>query len=286
MTSSGLGRGLGSLIPNKQDPQPINNLQADLPANGNINKAPLDLIKTNPRQPRSSFNEANLEELVSSIKEYGIIQPLVVNKTAEGYELIAGERRLRAAKLAGLREVPIVVREAGEQKKLELALIENIQRQDLNPVELAIAYKQLADEFSLSQEQLAKRLGKSRPAVANTLRILNLPGEIQLALVNGEITEGHAKILVGLDSEEKQFELFRRIKARRLKVDETILESRRMGGTKQARVMINREDQDKELVLSRFFGTKATIRRGRRGGQVIVNFYNEEELDGLLDKLN
>ncbi|WKZ25040.1 MAG: ParB/RepB/Spo0J family partition protein [Patescibacteria group bacterium] len=286
MTSSGLGRGLGSLIPNKQDPQPINNLQADLPANGNINKAPLDLIKTNPRQPRSSFNEANLEELVSSIKEYGIIQPLVVNKTAEGYELIAGERRLRAAKLAGLREVPIVVREAGEQKKLELALIENIQRQDLNPVELAIAYKQLADEFSLSQEQLAKRLGKSRPAVANTLRILNLPGEIQLALVNGEITEGHAKILVGLDSEEKQFELFRRIKARRLKVDETILESRRMGGTKQARVMINREDQDKELVLSHFFGTKATIRRGRRGGQVIVNFYNEEELDGLLDKLN
>lgn len=288
--SNGLGRGLGSLIPQKNinasggtaDTMPA---EASLLPAGQVLKVATDLVIANPRQPRSRFAEPVLDELVQSIREHGIIQPLIVTKRAGGYELIAGERRLRAARQLGLREVPVVVREAGDQEKLEIALVENIQREDLNPVELAIAYKQLAEEFDLSQEQLAKKLGKSRPVVANTLRILNLPGEIQLALVNGEISEGHAKILVGLDSEAKQFELFNRIKTRRLTVDDTLLEARRMGGTKQARVLINYADKDKEMLLRQFFGAKTEIKRGRKGGQVMVHFSSDEELGEIMKKV-
>lgn len=290
--TNGLGRGLGSLIPQKNTGLPATGLPASpmaeeamLPA-GQVMKVATDLIVANPRQPRSRFAEPVLDELVQSIREHGIIQPLIVTKTAAGYELIAGERRLRAARQLGLREVPIVCRQAGDQEKLEIALVENIQREDLNPVELAIAYKQLAEEFDLNQEQLAKKLGKSRPVVTNTLRILQLPGEMQMALVNGEISEGHAKILVGLDSEAKQFELFNRIKTRRLTVDDTLLEARRMGGTKQARVQIQYADKDKELRLREFFGAKSEIKRVRQGGQVIVYFNNDEELGEIMKKVS
>lgn len=284
--ANGLGRGLGSLIPSKQNDQNINLAQdASLPPDAEVLKISPDLIKANPRQPRTNFDDPALSELMQSIREYGIIQPLVVTRINGGYELIAGERRLRAARQLGLKEVPIVIRKAQEQEKLGLALIENIQREDLNPVELALAYKQLAEEFNLSQEQLAKKLGKSRPSVTNTLRILNLPGEIQLALVNGEITEGHAKILVGLDTPEKQFELFNRIKHRRLTVDDTVLEARRMGGTKQARVKIDYADKDKELKLRQFFGAKTEIKRVKKGGQIIIHFYSDDELNEVMRKL-
>lgn len=284
---SGLGRGLGSLIPNKDINSSANSLLDSSPSvAGQVFKVPTDLIKANPRQPRTNFSDPAINELVQSIQEYGIIQPLVVTKNGNEYELIAGERRLRASKILGLREVPVVVREALDQEKLELALIENIQREDLNVVELALAYKQLGEEFNLNQEQLAKKLGKSRPVVANTLRILNLPGEIQMALVNGEITEGHAKILVGLDSEAKQFELFNRIKNRRLTVDDTILEARRMGGTKQAHIKIDYADKDKELKLREFFGAKTEIKRGKKGGQVVVHFYSDEELNNVINKIS
>ncbi len=283
--SNGLGRGLGSLIPqsNTGAHQP---LEDGLPADAHVLKVSTDLIKANPRQPRSNFNDPALNELVQSIREYGIIQPLVVSKVIDGYELIAGERRLRAARQMGLKEVPVVLREEKEQEKLGLALIENIQREDLNPVELAIAYKQLSEELNLNQEQLAKKLGKSRPAVTNTLRILQLPGEIQVALVNGEISEGHAKILVGLDSEQKQFELFQRIRTRRLTVDDTLLEARRMGGTKQGRIKIDYADKDKELKLREFFGAKSEIKRGKKGGQVIIHFYSDDELSEVIRKIS
>lgn len=284
--TNGLGRGLGSLIPQKSN-EPVNSeIEASLPADGHVFKISPSLIKTNPRQPRTNFNDPALNELVQSIREYGIIQPLVVTRLGEGYELIAGERRLRAAQKIGLTEVPVVIRQARDQEKLELSLIENIQREDLNPVELALAYKQLSEEFNLNQEQLAKKLGKSRPVVTNTLRILNLPGEIQLALVNGEITEGHAKILVGLDSAEKQFELFNRICHRRLTVDDTLLEARRMGGTKQGRIKINYADQDKEQKLQQLFGAKTEIKRSKKGGQIIVHFYSDEELGEIINKLS
>jgi ParB family chromosome partitioning protein len=193
---------------------------------------------------------------------------------------------LRAARIVGLKEVPIVIRSADNQEKLEIALIENIQREDLNPVELALGYKKLAEEFNLNQDQLAKKIGKSRPVVTNTLRILQLPQLIQEALINGEITEGHAKILVGLDSEQKQFELFNRIKTRHLNVDSTLTEARRMGGTKQARVQINYADKDKEMLLRQFFGAKAEIKRVRKGGEVVIHFTSEEELGEIIKKVS
>jgi ParB family chromosome partitioning protein len=282
--TNGLGRGLGSLIPQKNDP--VQTVSSAIQSEGEVLRVSPDSIIANPRQPRNNFTDSGLEELVQSVREYGIIQPLVVTKTAEGYELIAGERRLRASRIVGLKEVPIVIREADDQEKLEIALIENIQREDLNPVELALGYKKLAEEFNLSQDQLAKKLGKSRPVVTNTLRILQLPEAIQDALVNGEITEGHAKILVGLDSEQKQFELFNRIKTRHLNVDTTLHEARRMGGTKQARIQINYADKDKEMILREFFGAKVTIKRIRKGGEVVVSFNNEEELGEIVKKVS
>lgn len=282
--SNGLGRGLGSLIPQKNDP--VTTPPSSSTIEGEVMRVSPDVIIANPRQPRNNFSDAELNELVQSVREYGIIQPLVVTRTAGGYELIAGERRLRAARLVGLKEVPIVVREADDQEKLEIALIENIQREDLNAVELALGYKKLAEEFNLNQDQLAKKLGKSRPVVTNTLRILQLPQAIQDALINGEITEGHAKILVGLDSEQKQFELFNRIKTRHLNVDTTLLEARRMGGTKQARIQINYADKDKEMLLRQFFGAKSEIKRIRKGGEVVVHFTSEEELDGIIKKIS
>lgn len=284
--SNGLGRGLGSLIPQKNSQIQSNAVSDQSVSKDQVVKVSPDLIKANPHQPRHTFNAGELEDLMQSIKEHGIIQPLIVTKTDTGYELIAGERRLRAAQHVGLSEVPVIVKEANEQKKLELALIENIQRENLNAVELAKAYKQLAEEFNLNQEQLAKKLGKSRPVITNTLRILQLPDIIQEALVNGEITEGHAKILVGLDSERKQFELFNRIRTRKLTVDDTLLEARRMGGTKQARVLINHADKDKEMRLRQFFGSKSEIKRVRKGGQIVVHFGSEEELEGIIERLN
>jgi len=289
--SNGLGRGLSSLIPPKvnKDDETRDDLDIVSTADGDdkdkvLQIAP-DKIKVNPMQPRNSFGDYNMDELVSSIKEYGVIQPLIVTKDNGEYELIAGERRLRAAKSAGLSKVPVIVREAGEQKKLEIALVENLQREDLNPIETAFAYKKLADEFNLSHEEVAKRLGKSRPSVANTIRMLNLPETIQAALIQGKITEGHAKYLVGLDSEDKQMALFNKIIRSKLTVDATSKEARRMGGTKQARIKINYEDKDKEFAFREFFGTKVEIKRKGKGGQVILDFFSDDELAEMVEKV-
>lgn len=281
--ANGLGRGLGSLIPQKNNSSFIPDVMT--PGDSQITKIDPNLIQVNPRQPRQIFATGELDELVQSIREHGIIQPLIITKTPTGYELIAGERRWRSAKQLGLKEVPVIVRAANEQTKLELALIENIQRADLNAVEQARAYKQLVEEFNLSQEQVAQKIGKSRSAIANTLRILQLPELIQQALSSGEISEGHAKILMGLDSEQKQFELFNRVRKRKLTVDDTLLEARRMGGTKQARVLINHTDKDKEMRLRQFFGAKANIKRVRAGGQIIIHFTSEEELGEIMKKV-
>lgn len=308
--ANGLGRGLGSLIPNKTQ---LNN-SADSPDNsgdntetsqkkhaipvtntGNANqlgddkdrilKIPIEQIKVNPYQPRKHFSDAHIDELTESIKEYGIIQPLIVSREGDGYELIAGERRLRASKKLGLKAIPAILREAHEQEKLELALIENIQREDLNPMDLAHAYRRLIDEFNITQEVMAKRVSKSRPSITNTLRLLNLPDEIQDALVDGRITEGHAKYLLGLDSEVKQLSLFRKILHNKLSVKDTDNQAKAMGGTKAARIKINYEDKDKEFYLREFFGAKIEIKRKGKGGQIIIDFYSDEELKELIDKV-
>jgi ParB family chromosome partitioning protein len=287
-----LGRGLSSLIPQK-----VNKKEAS--ADGEIKVietittedkdrilriSPAE-IKVNPHQPRQRFTDYGLEELTDSIRQYGIIQPLIVTKGAGGYELIAGERRLRSAKALNLKDVPVIVREADEQEKLELALIENLQRENLNPIETAIAYQKLLDEFNLTQEDVGKKVGKSRPSVTNALRLLQLPEEIQLALIEGKITDGHAKFILGLESPEKQMALFRRILHNNLTVQDANQEARRMGGTKMARIKINYEDKEKEFAFREFFGAKAYVKRKGKGGEVVISFSDDDELRGLMEKV-
>lgn len=289
--SNGLGRGLSSLIPKKINKTAINKSDVADGVVSDVDKDRIlqveaDKIAINPMQPRKQFSDYHMDELVNSVKEYGIIQPLIVSVSSDGdYELIAGERRLRASKIAGLEKVPVIVRDVNSQEKLEVALIENIQRKDLNSIELAGAYRKLTDEFDLTQEEVADRVGKSRSVITNTLRMLNLPEEIQLALIGGKITEGHAKYLVGIDTEAKQMNLFRKIVHNSLSVSDTDKESKRMGGTKAARIKINYADKDKEFALREFFGAKAEIKRKGRGGQIIIDFYSDEELEEMINKV-
>lgn len=289
--SNSLGRGLSSLIPQKVKKVTVTSA-GDAVINvvseddrGKVLKLKPEQIGINPMQPRKNFNEQQLNELVESIKQYGIIQPLIVTQKDGRYELIAGERRLRAAKVSGLETVPAIVREADEQQKLELALVENLQREDLNSIETAIAYRKLIDEFNLSQDELAARVSRSRPVITNTLRFLNLPEEIQAALIQGRINEGHAKIIVGLPDEVKQLALYKKILRNEMTVDDTIKETRAMGGTKMARIKINYADKDKEFAFRQFFGTKAEIKRKGQGGEVIIYFYSDEELGEMVQKI-
>jgi ParB family transcriptional regulator, chromosome partitioning protein len=292
--NSGLGRGLSSLIPQKQNNEKKSDMNpsVDISTKGFVSddrekilKINPNIIKVNPMQPRQRFAEYNLDELVESIKQYGIIQPLVITKSDGDYELIAGERRLRAAKMIGLSEVPVILRDAKEQEKLEIALVENLQRENLNPIETAVAYRKLIDEFNLSQEEVAKKIGKARTSVNNILRMLNLPEEIQLALIEGKIYEGHAKYIMGIIGEDKQMALFKKIIRNNLSVAETNNEARKMGGTKFAQVKINYADKEKEFVFRQYFGAKTEIRRTKKGGQIIINFNSDEELDGMAEKL-
>lgn len=287
--NSGLGRGLGSLIPQKSAKQPltVRDEHDDIVTyNGGVLMISPEEVIANVFQPRHKFTDYKLDELAASIKEHGIIQPLIVGSKTNGkYELIAGERRLRASKMAGLKEIPVVIKDVSNQDKLELALIENIQREDLNPIDCAMSYRRLMDEFKLTQDEVAKKVGKSRPGVANTMRFLNLPEEIKLALIDGKITEGHAKYIVGVEGEVKQMKLFRQILHNNLTVGDTSTEIRKMGGTKQARVKINYLDKDKEFAFREFFGAKVEIKRAGRGGKVIIDFYSDEELKNIVDKI-
>ncbi|MFA4941231.1 MAG: ParB/RepB/Spo0J family partition protein [Patescibacteria group bacterium] len=286
--SNGLGRGLGSLIPQKSNKtenfsEREGNVISD--EKNRILEIEPERIKVNPMQPRSQFGDSNMDELVESIREYGVIQPLVVTKSGGEYELIAGERRLRASKIVGLSKVPVIVRDADSQRKLEVALVENLQRENLNPIEAAVAYKKLVDEFNLTQEEVARRVGKSRPAVTNALRFLSLPAEVQQAISDGKISEGHAKYLSGLDSEAKQMALFKKILRNNLTVRDTDKEAKKMGGTKQARVKIDYADKDREVSLREFFGAKTELRRRGDGGQIIISFFSDEELENIMGKV-
>jgi len=289
--SNGLGRGLGSLIPQKVKKEATTSSgeavvsvisEAD---KDKVLKISPNEININPMQPRKRFADTNMDELVDSIKQYGIIQPLIVSRENGKFELIAGERRLRASKIIGLEKIPVVIRDTDSQNKLEVALVENLQRENLNPMETAMAYRKLIDEFNLSQEEVAEKVGKARSSVANTLRVLNLPEEIQNALIDGRISESHAKILSGLETEAKQMVLFRKMLNTGLSVHDAAKEARRMGGTKQARVKINYADKDKEFAFREFFGAKTEIIRKGRGGQVVIEFYSDEELGEMAEKI-
>lgn len=277
-----LGKGLGSLIPQKQTIT-----EQIIPEAGReYLDVEIEKIKPNPRQPRKYFAQSELNDLVNSIKEHGILQPLIVTKTKEGYELIAGERRLRGAKTLGHKTVPVIVRDVNEQEKLELALIENLQRHDLNAIEEALAYSALIDEFNLTQEQVAVRVGKSRSAVANTLRLLDLPESILNSLRDGKITKSHARTLLAQRDPIKQNVLFKQM----LEGGVTVREAEaRVSKVKSHTRKSKAKDPNvaaHESRLREILGTKVEIKEKAGKGSISIEFYSREELMDLLDRLS
>jgi ParB family chromosome partitioning protein len=251
---------------------------------------PVSAIGRNPRQPRARLDPTQLEELANSIREHGVIQPLILAQTSfpGQYTLIAGERRLEAAKLAGLGEVPAIVREATEQQLLEVALVENLQRSDLGPLETALAYRHLADDFGLSHEAIAARVGKKRVTVTNTLRLLKLPQRILEALVVEEITEGHARALLMLPTGEAQLAAFATVVRNNLNVRQTEELVNRLQGRRSprpARPSRSAETEDLAERLRQRLGTKVTLRRGRKGGTLTLHFYSDEELNNIAETI-
>ncbi len=276
---SGLGRGLEALIPG-----------GEMTDKSGVDQIPVEQIQPNPRQPRSQFNESELQELAGSIREHGIIQPLILTRggTADQYVLIAGERRLMAARLAGLQSVPALVREAGELQRLELALIENVQRSDLNALEEAEAYRQLADDFSLSHEEIAQKVGKSRAAVTNTLRLLKLPVGVQKALLAGEISAGHARALLGLSTPQAQSAVLGSILKRHLSVRQTEeLVEKLKGERKESPARPPAEPQVLALQerLQDALGTRVDLVRRSKGWTMTIHSYSDEELNAILEKI-
>lgn len=272
-----LGRGLGSLIPLK--PSSDSSSYPSV-AQAPIRFIPVAHIASNPHQPRQHFSHAELENLIQSIKQHGILQPLLVSQVDSGqYELIAGERRLRAAKIAGLDSVPALVRDVADLEKVELALIENIQRSDLNPVEKAEAYRKLLNEFGLNHEEAAKKLGISRSSFSNTLRVLELPGEMQKALADGKISEGHAKVLLGLPNATEQRKYFYLIQTDQLSVQR--LSQAVAGKTKQRHHGSSAQHSVYAEELSLALGTKVQIEPNR----IVIQYYSAEELEELVKKI-
>ncbi len=285
MKKNSLGTGLSSLIPEKTQRYAVDAAPAQGKGNEVI-KIPVDSVVPNPNQPRYFFDGENLDQLAASIREHGVVQPIIVTRLADGrFELIAGERRLRASKLIGATEIPAIVREADAQQKLELAIIENIQRHDLNAIEEAKAYKRLSEEFGLKQEEIAQKMGKGRAAVANTMRLLDLPVEIQRGVIEGKITEGHARAILGLDNPEKQRALYELILKDKLTVRDaenkvreiTVPSHKRKLGAPTSDPML----QDLENSLQQKLGTKIQIRKKGAVGKIMIDFFSEEEFEKL-----
>ena len=251
-----------------------------------LRTVPIERIQPNPHQPRIEFDKTALAELTDSIREHGLIQPLIVQQSDSGdYTLIAGERRLRACRLAGIYEVPVVVKEATPQAMLELAIIENVQRADLNILEEGEAYRQLMESFGLTQAEVAKRMGKSRPAVANAIRVLALPENVRSALINGVISGGHARALLGLDTEAQQTSVLNSIIQNEWSVRRTEDVIRKLKAQK-APVKKKKKEVSAELshLQTRFqeqLGTKVNIEQGRNGGRVVIHYYSDEELHAI-----
>jgi ParB family chromosome partitioning protein len=252
---------------------------------------PVELVVPNPRQPRNRIDPDELKELAESIREHGIIQPVIVSRSPAGdqYILIAGERRLEAARLAGLQSIPVILRQASDQDRLELALIENVQRTDLMPLETAEAYRQLNEDFNLSHEEISQRVGKSRVSVTNTLRLLKLPDKVKTAMLEGSITEGHARVLLGLSSSQAQLAVMETIIRDGLNVRQTEVLVRKYAGIRHpvpktgkpiAPELLEIEDRMRTTL-----GTKVNLRPGQKGGSITIYYYSNEELNRLIDQL-
>jgi ParB family transcriptional regulator, chromosome partitioning protein len=275
---SGLGRGLASLIPQRPA------------ATTAPTEIPIVRISRNPYQPRRAVDQEAIEQLAASIREHGVLQPVLVTETFDGYQLVAGERRVRAAQLAGLERVPAVIRQLADRDQLELALVENLQRSDLSAIEEAHAFRQLIDEFGLTQETIAARLGRSRSGVANTLRLLETHESVQEAIASGRITEGHARALAGLPP-QVQPALLQTVIRRDLSVRQTEEMVRRVREPLEPRngpQPTAARDPDLERVeedLRRSLGTKVSLARTRKGGRIVIEYYNDEDLGRLYERL-
>ena len=301
MAKKGLGKGLGAIFGEdvvKESNEELTKVKRSLPAEEEETKGSLmvkiSLIEPNRDQPRKDFNEEELQELAESIKNYGVLQPLLVQKKGTSYELIAGERRWRAAKLAGLKEVPVVLREYSKQQAMEIALIENVQRADLNPIEEAQAYQQLVKEFHLTQEEIAARVSKNRATITNAMRLLKLDEEIQNLLIKGAISSGHARAILSLEDKQLQKKAAKEVLDRRLSVRETEKLVKRLA---RASVEKNERTEKKDDALALIFqdleermktimGTKVSIHnKDKNKGRIEIEYYSEAELERIVEMI-
>lgn len=288
-TKLALGRGLASLIPTAGTTPAART--DERPAEGTIAAISLDLIDRNPFQPRADFDPAGLDELRRSIEEKGIIQPITVRRKEHRYQLISGERRVRAARGAGLREIPAyIIQVSADEEMLELALIENLQREHLNPIEVAISYKRLIDECSLTQEDVSRRIGKDRSTITNFLRLLKLPEEVQLAVRHGELSTGHARAILGLEDAARQIAACRKVIKRGLSVRqvEELVRAKSPGGRHQtgkaATVNVRSSLTGIEDRLRHLLGTKVQVRQHGAGkGEIVIEYYSADDLDRILE---
>jgi len=293
-----LGKGIRSLLQSIDADMKTSSGQLKATVIENVtgtNRIPLDEIEANPKQPRRGFDEQSLQELANSIQLHDIIQPVTVSRLPSGkYRLVSGERRWRAAKMAGIKDIPAYVRQANDAQLLELALLENLQREDLNAMEISLSYKRMMDELNYTQEQVAERMGKDRSTVANFIRLLKLPPDIQLALRSGELTMGHARALVNVDTIDKQLFIFHEIKEKGLSVRQTESLVRNLykqngsaGGIKKSlKSHLPSSFQRIEDKLASHFSTRVKLRQSRNGsGQIVIEYYTQEELNKILGQI-
>jgi ParB family chromosome partitioning protein len=271
-----LGRGLSALIPSRDETET------------GAHEIPLSEIRANPNQPRRDVEHANLEALATSISDHGVLQPILVTETLDGYRIVAGERRVQAARLAGLERIPAVIRQLADREQLELALVENVQREDLNPIEEANAFRQLQQEFGLTQDEIARQVGRARTTITNTLRLLELDEGVQAAVADGRLSEGHARALIGLPAIQ-QLHLVSVIVEDGLSVRQAEELARRLREPRPAPERAEpHADPDLERVeedLRNALGTKVSVARGRKGGRIVIEYYNDEDLGRLYDRL-
>lgn len=277
LNKRGLGKGLGALIPESEEPD-----------KNSIIEIKITDIEANEMQPRKSFDDETLADLSESIKEHGVVQPIIVRKLGNSYQIIAGERRWRAARMAGKRTIPAIVKECSNLEVMELALIENLQREDLNSIEEAQAYKSLIEEYNMTQEEISKKIGKSRPAIANSLRLLQLPQEIKNMIEEGKVTQGHARALLAIGSEKKQLEMAEKIINQQLNVrqieklvKETKHQKKKEKPLNNFQIEINQLEERLKAVL----GTKVTIQHKNNKGKIEIEYYSNEDLDRILELL-
>ncbi len=296
VNKKGLGKGLDSLIPNNRNVKPANPdisteqvKQPELKSGEQMMK--INMVEPNRDQPRKNFEEDALLELADSIKQFGVLQPLLVRKNKDYYEIIAGERRWRAAKLAGIKEVPVIIKDYSEQEIVEIALIENIQRENLNPIEEAIGYNLLMDEFNLTQELISQRVGKSRSAIANSLRLLSLEDEIQKMLILGTLTSGHARAILSLDDKELRIALSKHIIEDNLNVRQAEALAKQLQKKKPQKKKSEKTAYDIEIekiqnTLSSAMGTKVRINHTAKKGKIEIEYYGNEDLERVLGFFN